>query len=125
LMLGFHLPAEAADTAKSAAPEVNAWIVIQPDDTVIIRVARSEMGQGAFTALPMLVAEELNCDWANVKPEFVSPEENLKRNKVYGSMATVGSQAVRLSHEYLRKAGASAREMLIAAAAAQWKVPAA
>jgi isoquinoline 1-oxidoreductase beta subunit len=125
-MLGFHLPpAEAADTAKAPAPpEVNAWIVIQPDDKVIIRVARSEMGQGAFTALPMLVAEELNCDWANVKPEFVSPEENLKRNHAYGSMATVGSQAVRTSHEYLRKAGASAREMLIAAAAAQWKVPA-
>ncbi len=125
LMLGFHLPADAATEAAKAPPEVNAWIVIQPDDAVIIRVARSEMGQGAFTALPMLVAEELNCDWANVKPEFVPPEENVKRNHAWGSMATVGSQAVRTSHEYLRKAGASAREMLIAAAAAQWKVPAA
>jgi isoquinoline 1-oxidoreductase beta subunit len=126
LMLGFHLPGRDAEAADTAAPrEVNAWIVIQPDDAVIIRVARSEMGQGAFTALPMLVAEELNCDWANVRPEFVPPEENLRRNRVYGSMATVGSQAVRTSHEYLRKAGASARAMLIAAAAQQWKVPAA
>lgn len=122
LMLGFHLPgAQAAVTSES---EVNAWIVIKSDDTVIVRVAHSEMGQGSFTALPMLVAEELECDWNKVKPEFVRPTENLARKKVYGPMATVGSRAVRTSHEFLRVAGASAREMLIAAAAASWKVPA-
>jgi len=122
-MLGFSLPGNEAEAAASA-PEVNAWIVIQPDDTIIVRVAHSEMGQGAFTALPMMVAEELNADWQKVKPEFIDPTEHVQRNRVWGGTATVGSRAVRTSHEYLRKAGASAREMLIAAAAQQWKVPA-
>ncbi len=123
LMLGFSLPATEAEAA-AAAPEVNAWIVIQPDDTIVVRVAHSEMGQGAFTALPMMVAEELNADWAKVKPEFIDPTEHVQRNRVWGGTATVGSRAVRTSHDFLRKAGASAREMLIAAAAQQWKVPA-
>ena len=123
LVLGFSLPAGDAEAA-AAAPEVNAWIVIQPDDTIIVRVAHSEMGQGAFTSLPMMVAEELNADWSKVKPEFIDPTEHVQRNRVWGGTATVGSRAVRTSHEYLRKAGASAREMLIAAAAQQWKVPA-
>jgi isoquinoline 1-oxidoreductase beta subunit len=122
-VLGFSLPANEAEAA-SAAPEVNAWIVIQPDDTIIVRVAHSEMGQGAFTSLPMMVAEELNADWSKVKPEFINPTEHVQRGKIWGGTATVGSRAVRTSHEYLRKAGASAREMLIAAAAQQWKVPA-
>ena len=123
-VFGFHIPFAGEALAASGDAEVNAWIVIQADDTVIIRVAHSEMGQGAFTALPMLVAEELECDWSKVKPEFASPGESLRRNKVYGDMGTVGSRAVRTSHEYLRKAGASAREMLIAAAAQKWKVDA-
>ena len=105
-------------------PEITAWIVIEPDDTVIIRVARSEMGQGSFTALPMLVAEELACDWSRVKAEFVAPEESLRRNRAWGDMSTGGSRAIRSSHEFLRKAGATAREMLIAAAAQQWNVAA-
>ena len=116
--------AEAAPSSAEVPGEVNAWVVIQPDDTVIIRVARSEMGQGITTALPMLVAEELGCDWSKVRAEFPAPEDNLKRRRAWGEMSTGGSRSVRSSHEYLRKAGASARDMLIAAAAQRWNVPA-
>ena len=126
MALGLRLP-EAASAAEAATnpAEINAWVVVQPDDTVIIRVARSEMGQGITTALPMLVAEELDCDWNKVRAEFPSPEENLRRKRAWGEMSTGGSRSVRTSQEYLRQAGAIAREMLIAAAAAQWDVPAA
>jgi isoquinoline 1-oxidoreductase subunit beta len=126
MALGFRVP-EAASAAEAATnpAEINAWVVIQPDDTVIIRVARSEMGQGITTALPMLVAEELECDWSKVRAEFPSAEDNLRRKRAWGEMSTGGSRSVRTSHEYLRQAGAIAREMLIAAAAAQWDVPAA
>ncbi len=124
-MLGFHLPFAgryaAADTP--AAAEVNAWILIHPDDTVIIRVARSEMGQGIFTALPMLVAEELECDWGKVRAEYASAHEHITRDRVYVTMSTGGSSSVRGSQAYLREAGASAREMLVAAAAERWGVP--
>ena len=125
LALGFRLPGGfgAAEAAASPA-EVNAWVVIQPDDTVVIRVARSEMGQGITTSLPMLVAEELECDWSKVRAEFPTPDENVRRHRAWGEMSTGGSRSVRTSQEYLRKAGAAAREMLIAAAAAQWNVPA-
>jgi isoquinoline 1-oxidoreductase beta subunit len=125
LTLGFDIPFGARASAENGAPEITAWVVIGPDDSVTIRVARSEMGQGSFTALPMLVAEELDCDWSKVKAEFAAPEENLRRNRVWGDMSTGGSRSIRTSQEYLRKAGATAREMLIAAAAAQWSVPAA
>ncbi|HKW37839.1 MAG TPA: molybdopterin cofactor-binding domain-containing protein [Burkholderiales bacterium] len=118
LALEFALPALGAE---AKGPELTAWIVIRPDDSVLIRVARSEMGQGSSTGLPMLVAEELECDWRKVKFEFVSSAENLRRNRAWGSMATGGSQSIRASQEYLRKAGATAREMLIAAAAQRWK----
>ena len=124
LVLGFHLPWGRGPVQATAAQpaEVNAWIVIQPDDTVIIRVARSEMGQGSFTALPMLVAEELECDWSKVKAEYASVAEHLRRNRVYVSFSTGGSRSIRGSQEFLRQAGATAREMLIAAAAQQWGV---
>jgi isoquinoline 1-oxidoreductase beta subunit len=125
LALAVHLPGAGRSAEAAVNPaEVNAWIVIQPDDTVIIRVARSEMGQGIITALPMLVAEELECDWGKVRAEFPSPEDNLKRQRAWGEMSTGGSRSVRGSQEYLRKAGASAREMLVAAAAQRWNVPA-
>jgi isoquinoline 1-oxidoreductase subunit beta len=124
LALGFRLPGGESAQAAEQAPEVNAWIVIRPDDTVVIRVSRSEMGQGIFTALPMLVAEELECDWRKVKPEFASPAENLRRHRVWGDMSTNASRSVSASQQTLRQAGATAREMLIAAAAARWNVPA-
>ena len=126
LALGFRLPTGLAPArAASEANEVTAWVVIQPDDAVVIRVARSEMGQGITTSLPMLVAEELECDWSKVRAEFPSPEENLRRHRAWGDMSTGGSRSVRGSQEYLRKAGAAAREMLVAAAAQRWNVPAA
>ncbi len=123
LMLGFALPRRRARGAD-AAPEINAWIVIRPDDTVIIRVARSEMGQGVLTALPMLVAEELACDWRKVVPEQVAAADNLRLRRVWGDMATNASRSISASQLGLRQAGAIAREMLIAAAAERWGVPA-
>ena len=125
LVLGFALPGGCEPAqAVDGAPEVNAWIMIRPDDTVVIRVSRSEMGQGTFTALPMLVAEELECAWDKVKPEYASPAENLRRHRVWGDMATNASRSVSASQWTLRQAGAIAREMLIAAAAARWNAPA-
>lgn len=123
MMLGFHLPAGNAAVTKDS--EINAWVVVKTDDSVVIRVAHSEMGQGAQTGLAQLVAEELECDWSKVTTEFVDPRLNITRNKIYGGMATVGSRAIRTSHEYVRKAGASARLMLVQAAANRWKVTAA
>jgi isoquinoline 1-oxidoreductase beta subunit len=126
LSLGFHVPlaGEAAAQAASVKPEVNAWVVVRPDDTVVIRIARSEMGQGTLTGLAQLVAEELNCDWSKVTTEYPTPGENLARKRVWGSYSTGGSRGIRESHEYVRKGGAAAREMLIQAAANEWKVPA-
>ncbi len=118
----------AVDVAQSVAgegPEVTHWIVIHPDDRIVIRVARSEMGQGSMTGLAQLVAEDLQCDWNKVSTEFASPNEHIKRKRIWGSMSTGGSAGVRTSQEYLRKSGAQAREMLVAAAAQQWNVPAA
>src|ERR1700682_3003835 len=103
--------------------EINAWVVIQPDDTVIIRYGRAEMGQGSFTALPQILAEELECDWAFVKPEYASANRNVRDNKVYGSLSTGGRRAGRETRELVQQAGASARERLIAAAAKRWNVP--
>jgi isoquinoline 1-oxidoreductase beta subunit len=110
--------------AAERALELGPWVVIRPDDTVVIRVARSEMGQGSLTGLCQLVAEELECDWSKVTWERVTPGQSVARNRVWGDFATVGSRAIRTSHEYVRKGGAIAREMLIQAAANEWKVPA-
>ncbi|MFL6796663.1 MAG: molybdopterin cofactor-binding domain-containing protein [Xanthobacteraceae bacterium] len=123
LTLGFRIPFPSS-FAATASPEVTAWVVIEPDDTVIIRVAKSEMGQGVLTALPMLVAEELECDWSKVKPQLAAPHENQRRRRIFGDMSTAGSRSVRSSHEPLRRAGAMARQMLISAAANTWNVPA-
>jgi isoquinoline 1-oxidoreductase beta subunit len=126
LALGFAIPfGPEPARAAGAAPEITAWVVIRPDDSVTIRVAKAEMGQGSFTGLAMLVAEELACDWSKVRAEFVPPHENLARNRVWGDMSTGGSRTIRSSHDVLRRAGATARHMLIAAAATRWNVPAA
>src|SRR5260221_4267490 len=113
-----------APTAHAAGPELTAWIVIRPNDEVLIRVARSEMGQGSSTGLPMLVAEELECDWKKVRTEFVPPGEQIRRDRAWGSMATGGSRSIRDSQEYLRQAGAAARGMGGPPAAPRGKGPA-
>ncbi len=125
LALGFHVPlAQKARASTATAPEVNAWVLIKPDETVVIRIARSEMGQGTLTGLAQLVAEELECDWAKVTWEYPTPGQNVARNRVWRNFLTGGSRGIRESQEYVRQGGAAAREMLIAAAAAQWDVPA-
>jgi isoquinoline 1-oxidoreductase beta subunit len=133
LVIGFHIPfardAAAQGAAPAAAggmaPEVNAWVVVRPDDTVVIRIARSEMGQGTLTGLAQMVAEELECNWAKVTTEYPTPGQNLARNRVWGNFSTGGSRGIRESQEYVRKGGATARMMLVQAAADEWKVPAA
>jgi isoquinoline 1-oxidoreductase beta subunit len=107
-----------------AANEVDAWIAIDPDDSILIRYQRSEMGQGSMTALPMIITEELHCDWSKVRIEYASPNRNIRENKVYGDMFSNGSRSVRGSQKKMQQVGASARERLIAAAAARWNVPA-
>src|SRR2546421_12444026 len=114
--VGCNIPGALAQK-PGAAVEINACVLIRPDDAIIIRYARSEMGQGSMTSAPMLVAEELECDWRRVKIEYASANANVKRKRAWGDMAAVGSRTIRNSQEYLRKAGATAREMLIAAAA--------
>ncbi|CAN7236825.1 molybdopterin cofactor-binding domain-containing protein [Polaromonas sp. LjRoot131] len=126
LVVGFHIPFAGTAAAQGAdAPEINAWVVVRPDDTVIIRIARSEMGQGSLTGLAQLVAEELECNWAKVTTEYPTPGQNLARNRAWGNFSTGGSRGIRESHDYVRKGGATARMMLVQAAADEWKVPAA
>lgn len=126
LSLGLTFPfAIGTAEAALATPEVGAWVVIKPDDSVVVRVVRSEMGQGTITGLAQLVAEELECDWNKVSVEYPTPGENLKRKRVWGDFGTGGSRGIRTSEDYVRKGGAAARMMLIEAAAVQWKVPAA
>ncbi|MAI89516.1 molybdopterin cofactor-binding domain-containing protein [Ponticaulis sp.] len=105
-------------------PEVNAWVHIARDDTVIVRIARSEMGQGTLTGLAQLVAEELGADWEKVTTEYPTPGENLARDRVWGDFLTGGSQGIRGSHQYVREGAAAARIMLVQAAAEEWGVPA-
>src|SRR5438477_10262433 len=126
LALGLKLPFGGPDVVRAADDllEVNAWVVIRPDDSVVIRIARTEMGQGTMTGLAQLVAEELDCDWSKVSTEYPTPGQNLARNRVWGNFGTAGSRGIRESNEYVRKGGATARTMLIAAAANEWKVPA-
>ena len=135
LAVAVQLPRSAFATAKASGPqpmgllqspetipahELSAFVVIDPDNTVTVRLPHNELGQGTTTALAMLIAEELNCDWSKVKCEYASANRNLTL-KAYGSMTTVGSQGVRTSVNMLQQAGASARARLIEAAARQWK----
>ena len=120
LSVGFHVPFAGAQQVLS--PEINAWVLVRPDERVIIRYARSEMGQGSMTSAAQLVAEELGCDWKNVRVEYVDSNAQVRRKRIWGDMASVGSRTIRFSQEYLRKGGAQAREMLVAAAAQGWGV---
>ncbi len=127
LAVGLKVPpfGPGAASAQGAAPEVTHWVVIKPDDTVVIRIARTEMGQGTLTGLAQMVAEELECDWSKVTTEYVTPGESVKRKRAWGDFSTGGSRGIRESHQYVREGGAAARTMLIQAAADAWKVPAA
>ena len=108
LVIGFHIPLDAQPLVTDDIREVNAWVVIKPDDTVVIRIARSEMGQGTLTGLAQLVAEELECDWAKVTTEYPTPGQNLARNRAWGNFSTGGSRGIRESNDYVRKGGAMA-----------------
>src|SRR5450755_4593311 len=134
LMIGIGAASRNADAAAiSTQPwndndhsphEIDAWIAIDPDDSVLIRYQRSEMGQGSMTALPMLITEELQCDWSKVRIEYASSNRSVREKRVYGNMYSHGSMSVRESQKMVQQVGASARERLIAAAAARWHVPA-
>ena len=119
LLLGFNLPEarEAVAQSGNAAVKLNAWVHIAPDDTVTLSIHKAEMGQGTVTSLSMLLAEELECDWAKIRTEF--PGVNPEFGPVQG---VVGSQSIRTSWDLLRKTGAAAREMLVQAAAQKWGV---
>jgi isoquinoline 1-oxidoreductase beta subunit len=124
LGLGFHLPFGIDPAAaEEGGAEVNAWVVVKPDDTCVIRIARAEMGQGTLTGLAQLVAEELECDWNKVATDPITPGRNLARKRVWGDMGTGGSRGIRGSQDYVRRGGAVARIMLMQAAANEWNVP--
>ena len=123
LAVGLRLPfGPSVVRAQDGSPEVNAWVVIRPDDTVVIRIARSEMGQGTLTGLAQMVAEELECDWAKVTTEYPTPGQSVARKRVWGDFSTGGSRGIRQSQDYVRKGGAAARMMLVKAAADGWGV---
>src|SRR3989449_1314336 len=125
LALGLNIPFGASVVrAQDGSPEITAWVVIRPDDTVVIRIARSEMGQGTLTGLAQMVAEELECDWSKVTTEYPTPGQSVARKRIWGDFSTGGSRGIRSSQEYVRQGGARARTMLIQAAADAWKVPA-
>ena len=132
LALGLQLPfipsagaaaRSAAQAARESDTEINIWVVVKPDSSCVIRIARSEMGQGTRTGLAQLVAEELECDWKKVATETVTPGRSLARKRIWGDMSTGGSRGIRTSQDTVRRGGAAARMMLLQAAADQWKVP--
>jgi isoquinoline 1-oxidoreductase beta subunit len=134
LMIGIGAAPRSAEAAaistqpwndnEHAPHEIDAWIAIDPDDSILIRYQRSEMGQGSMTALPMLITEELQCDWSKVRVEYASSNRSVREKRVYGNMYSHGSMSVRESQKMVQQVGASARERLIAAAAARLHVPA-
>ena len=115
LVIGFYLPHGSGSQKESFSP--NAYLRIAPDSKVTIVVARSEMGQGVRTALPMILAEELEADWKHIEIEQAGA------STLFGDQTTGGSASIRTTWDPMRKAGAAAREMLISAAALTWGVP--
>jgi isoquinoline 1-oxidoreductase subunit beta len=124
LMLGFSLPASGPAQAAGLMHTPSAWVHIADDNTITLISARAEMGQGVYTSMPMLVAEELNVDIQKVKVAFAPPGKVYGNALIYGLQLTGGSTSVREGYDKLRLAGAQVREMLVAAAAAKWKVDA-
>ena len=117
LLISGFVPGTGRDAAAAGIFEPNIWVKIAADGTVTMTLTQLEMGQGVMTSMPMLVAEELECDWSKVTVENPTPGQNLARNRTWGDFNTVGSRAIRTSQEYVRKGGAAAREMLKQAAA--------
>ncbi len=123
LTLGVSFGAQDALAQTGKTPEVNAWVVVNADDSIVVRIGRQEMGQGTITGLAQLVAEELEADWSKVTYEYPTPGQNVARKRIWGDYATSGSRGVRNSEKYMREGGAAARMMLMQAAADGWKVP--
>ncbi|HEY6513938.1 MAG TPA: molybdopterin cofactor-binding domain-containing protein [Burkholderiaceae bacterium] len=123
LALGWAAPFDAGAQAAAEGSELNVWVVVRPDERCVIRIARSEMGQGTLTGLAQLVVEELECDWSKVSTEQISPQANFAAKRAWGEMGTGGSRGIRTSHDYVRRGGAAARLMLLQAAANEWQVP--
>src|SRR2546425_11909410 len=122
LVMGFYLPPGRGRAPEAAGPFApNAWLRIGTDESVLVVVDRSEMGQGVTTSLPMLPAEELEADWSKIKIDF-APADKAYINPMFGMQGTGGSTSVRAAYTPLLKAGAAAREMLVAAAAETWGV---
>src|SRR4030095_472779 len=135
LTLVFYLPPAFAQmsgpgrTAASGATDApfvpNAFVRIGADNTVTVVAKHLEMGQGTYTGLPTLVAEELDADWSQVRAEGAPADAKLYNNLFWGAaQGTGGSTALANSYEQLRKAGAAARAMLVSAGAERWQVPA-
>ena len=122
-MVGAQINARPWLPPEDGGVEVNPWIVIGPDDRVLIRVNQSEMGQGVLTSNPMMICEELECDWSKVQAVYADPNRHVRQNNVYDHLHTEASSSVRLGRVLYQQAGASARERLKAAAAQQWAVP--
>src|SRR5471032_3099419 len=99
LGIPFGIRSTEAKSAANAGTEVHAWVVVKPDNTCVIRIARSEMGQGTLTGLAQLVAEELECGWNNVATEMPTPGQNFARKRVWGEMGTGGSRGIRTRSE--------------------------
>ena len=133
LAVGFHMPDAAsqnrqkrgrkAEARRPVRHEINAWILVDSDDVVTVRVARAELGQGTLTGMAQLAAEELDCDWRNVRAELVSPTESELRGRAWGDFATSNSRSVRAGHLAMRQAGATARHVLLQAASKTWDIP--
>jgi isoquinoline 1-oxidoreductase beta subunit len=124
LMVGFALPMGGPAQAAGLMHTPSAWVHIADDNTITLISARAEMGQGVYTSMPMLIAEELNVDIQKVKVAFAPPGKVYGNALIFGLQLTGGSTSVREGYDKLRLAGAQVREMLVAAAAAKWNVDA-
>jgi isoquinoline 1-oxidoreductase beta subunit len=125
LVLGFFIPGlgrvAGAQTAAAKVYQPNAFLRVGPDNSVVVQVSKVDIGQGTLTALPMLLAEELDCDWANVRAELAKGED-VFRDPAFGMQMVGGSTSIAHSFQQYREVGARARSMLVAAAASRWKV---